>query len=218
MMMIDIHSHDPQIKPGQIKVLSLQLHPDTDFTEVLNSIPSEILLSAGVHPWEASEWTSANISTLNTIAHSSRVAFIGEIGLDNACGVPLEKQLFVFEEQLLLAETYGKSVLIHSVGHQAELMALKKKFKHIPAWILHGFRGKVQMAEQYLKSDFYLSFGLNYQPEALRACPMDRLFLETDESDMNLGCLYQKVAEDLGLSVSALESFIARNFEIIRLK
>lgn len=218
MMMIDIHSHDPQIKPGQIKVLSLQIHPDTDLIEVLNTIPSEIVLSAGVHPWHASEWTSANMSNLNTIVHSSRVVFIGEIGLDNACNVPVEKQMFVFEEQLLLAETYGKSVLIHNVGHQSELMALKKKFKHIPAWVLHGFRGKVQMAEQYLKSDFYLSFGLNYQPDALRACPIDRLFLETDESDTELGCLYQKVADDLGLSVSALESFIARNFENICLK
>lgn len=218
MMMIDIHSHDPQIKPGQIKVLSLQIHPDTDLIEVLNTIPSEIVLSAGVHPWHASEWTSANMSNLNTIVHSSRVVFIGEIGLDNACNVPLEKQMFVFEEQLLLAETYGKSVLIHTVGHQAELMALKKKFKHIPAWILHGFRGKVQMAEQYLKCGFYLSFGMNYQPDALRACPMDRLFLETDESDAELGCLYQKVADDLGLSVSVLESFIAKNFEIICLK
>ena len=217
-MMTDIHSHDPQIRPGQIKVLSLQIHPDTDLTEVLNAIPPEILLSAGVHPWHASEWTSANISNLNTIVRSSRVVFLGEIGLDNACNVPLEKQMFVFKEQLLLADTYRKSVLIHAVGHQAELMALKKEFKHIPAWILHGFRGKVQMAEQYLKSDFYLSFGLHYQPEALRACPMDRLFLETDESDTEIGCLYQKVAEDLGLSVSALESFIAKNLKIICLK
>ena len=185
---------------------------------LLDEIPSDVLISVGVHPWHASEWTSGIVFKLDTIVQSSRTAFIGEIGLDNACGVPYKDQLLVFKEQLLLAETYGKSVLIHSVGHQAELIALKKKFKHIPAWILHGFRGKAQMAEQYLKRDFYLSFGPNYQPEALRACPMDRLFLETDESDTELGCLYQKVAEDLGLSVSALESFIARNFEIICLK
>lgn len=216
--MTDIHSHDPQIKPGQNKVLSLQLHPETNFAEALDTLPSAILISAGVHPWNANEWTIANISNMEAMFHSPRIAFIGEIGLDNACGVSFDEQLFVFEKQLLLADNIGKSVLIHNVGHQAELLAMKSKYKRIPAWILHGFRGKAKMAEQYLKSGFYISFGLKYQSEALHACPLDRLFLETDESNTELGSLYQKVAKDLGISVFALESCISRNLESIFLK
>lgn len=217
-MMTDIHSHDPQIKPGQIKVLSLQLHPETNIAEVQNALPSAILLSAGVHPWHAYEWTSANTPRLEVLLHASRIAFVGEIGLDNACGVSFDEQLFVFEKQLLLADNTGKSVLIHNVGHQTELLAMKSKYKRIPAWILHGFRGKAQMADQFLKSGFYISFGLKYQSEALHACPMDRLFLETDESNIELGSHYQNVAKDLGISVFALESCISRNFESICLK
>ncbi len=217
-MMTDIHSHDPQMKPEQNKVLSLQLHPETNLSEVLENLPSGLLISAGIHPWNANEWHPANILGIEAALAHSRIAFIGEIGLDNACGVPLEEQLFVFEKQLQIADEIRKSVLIHNVGHQAELFAMKRKYKRIPAWILHGFRGKAQTAEQFLKCGFYISFGLNHQKEALHFCPMDRLFLETDESSTALESLYQKVAKELNLTAFDLESSISRNLESILLK
>lgn len=210
-MMTDIHSHDPQMRSGQIKVLSLQLHPDTDFAAVLNALSMGILISAGIHPWHAAEWDSDAIHLIESELLHPRVTFIGEIGMDNACGVSLKKQLFVFESQLKVAETSHKAVLIHNVGCLTELMVLKKKYKGIQAWILHGFRGNAQLAKQYLAHGFYLSFGRRYQVEALRVCPMDRLFLETDDSDTDLRLLYQKVSDDLGASVAMLESSISQN-------
>lgn len=217
-MMTDIHSHDPQIKPEQKKVLSLQLHPETNLSEVLENLPSSLLISAGIHPWNASEWRPANMPDIEVLLSHSRISFIGEIGLDNVCGVPLEEQLFVFEKQLQIADETHKSVLIHNVGHLAELLALKSKYKRIPAWVLHGFRGKTQMAEQLLKRGFFISFGMNHHKEALQACPLDRLFLETDESNTALESLYQKVAKELSLSAFDLESYISRNLESILIK
>ena len=217
-MMTDIHSHDPHIIPGQSKVLSIQLQPDMDFEAVLNALPANILVSAGIHPWHASEWHSTNILMLENLLLYSRIIFIGEIGLDNSSDVTYEDQLFVLESQLKLAERTGKVVLIHNVGHQSELLALKKKYKNIPAWILHGFRGKAQMAEQYIKNGFYLSFGFKYQVEALRVCPIDRLFVETDDSDADLKILYQKVADDLGITLEVLELSICKNAESLGIK
>jgi TatD DNase family protein len=217
-MMTDIHSHDPQLKPGQTKVFSLQLHPDTDLEKMLNALPADILVSAGVHPWHASEWTRANISLLETMLLNSRILFLGEIGLDNVCAVPFENQFFVFETQLKLAEKIRKPVLIHCVGHQTELLALKKNFKGIPAWILHGFRGKSPMAEQYVRNGFHLSFGFKYQVEALRQCPIEHLFLESDESIAELSILYQKVADELEMSVPMLEVSISNNMESLCIK
>jgi len=217
-MMTDIHSHDPHEIPGQNKVLSLQLHPDMDYKAVLNALPANILVSAGIHPWHASEWHSTNILMLENLLLYSRIIFIGEIGLDNSSDVTYEDQLFVLESQLKLAERTGKVVLIHNVGHQSELLALKKKYKNIPAWILHGFRGKAQMAEQYIKNGFYLSFGFKYQVEALRVCPIDRLFVETDDSDADLIILYQKVADDLGITLEVLELSICKNAESLGIK
>ena len=217
-MRIDIHSHDSQPKPNQIKVFSLRLQPNMDAVGIMGSVSKGVLLSVGVHPWDASLWAVANSPSISTFLLSSQVALIGEIGLDKVCRVSLKDQLFVFEEQLKIAAVSRKSVLIHLVGHQSELLAYKRKFHDIPAWILHGFRGKALLAEQYIKHGFFLSFGMNYQPEALRACPLDRIFLETDESNIELYHLYEKAAMDLGLSVKELEASVSRNFEALGLK
>jgi TatD DNase family protein len=217
-MMTDIHSHDPIVKHGQLKYFSIQLHPDTDFTTVMSALPSDIQISAGIHPWHASEWDSATISILETDLLHSRVLFIGEIGFDNACGIPFEDQLSVLESQLILAEKTRKVVLLHNVGYQSEIFYLKRNFKDIPAWIMHGFRGNAPMAEQFIRNGFYLSFGPKYQVEALRACPIDRLFIETDESNVDLRYLYLKIAEDLGITEDILEKSISKNLVFLGLK
>ena len=217
-MTIDIHSHSAQVAANQLKVLSLSLHPETDMAELLAKLPSDLILSAGVHPWHASEWSNANIHLLQPLLVSSRIRLIGEIGLDNVCDVPIQDQLLVLEAQLQIADAQSMPVIVHNVGRQAELLALKRKYKHIPTWIIHGFRGKPQAAEQYLKNGFHLSFGPKHQPEALRLCPLNRLFLETDESDTDLDLLYAKVALLKGLSIHALEQAIAQNVEALGLK
>lgn len=214
-MMTDIHTHSPRFKAGQNTVLSVQLHADTNVDSLMNEVSPELFLSAGMHPWHAPEWANANIPILETLLQSSRIALIGEIGLDNCCGTPLGTQLQVFEIQLEIAEKVGKPVLIHNVGHQAELFALKKKHGRVPAWIVHGFRGKAQAVEQYLKNGFYLSFGKHYQLQALLACPMDRLLLETDESTTDLSELYKEVAIKRGISIDELETGIDTNFHAI---
>jgi len=177
----------------------------------MNKLPVETRISAGVHPWHASEWTVEHLSQLERILQHKRVDFIGEIGLDNVCMVPFQNQLPVFEFQLQMAERMGKSVLIHNVGHLTELLALKNKFKSIPAWILHGFRGKAAMVEQYVRNGFHLSFGDKYQIDALRACPIDHLFLETDNSKIDLNFLYKKIASDLEVSEKILIDSISKN-------
>lgn len=214
-MKIDIHSHDFRVLPDQIKVISLQFRPNSDLFECLGSIPMELVVSAGIHPWNASEWMSANAPLPQLALRSSRIVLFGEIGLDNACGVDLKDQLFVFEQQLILANEMGKSVIIHNVGHQAEVLTMKRKYVRIPSWILHGFRGKKQTLEQYVRSGFHISFGANHQLEALRACPLDRLFLESDDSDTDLERLYESVSDELGLSPQQLEVQLQANFNTV---
>lgn len=217
-MLTDIHSHDPLKVPNQSKVFSIQLLPDMDVDALLKTLPSDLWISAGVHPWNASEWASANVANLEVKLNSSQIVFLGEIGLDKVCGVPLTEQMSIFEEQLRFADKHSLSVLIHNVGYQAEVLKLKSQFKQIPAWILHGFRGNFQTAQNYLNHGFYLSFGSKYQLEALRLCPMERLFLESDDSKTDLGVLYANVAQDKSTTVEELETRLAINFESIRRK
>jgi TatD DNase family protein len=210
-MLTDIHSHDAQHFPNQKKVLSIQLHPETDLVSVLNALSPDMLVSAGVHPWHASEWSSANTHALSAMLHTSQLAFIGEIGLDNVCGVPFSDQIRVFEDQLRIADSIGVSVLIHNVGYQAEIVAMKKKYTAISAWILHGFRGKPHMAKQFLVNGFYLSFGPKHPLETIRLCPLERLLLETDDSGADLTHLFELVSQEKGLSVQELDEGITRN-------
>ena len=68
-------------------------------------------------------------------------------------------------------------------------------------WIIHGFRGKKQLAEQLLGAGLYLSFGVRYNPEALHsAWAAGRLLLETDESPVLIHTLYRQVAEELQIT------------------
>jgi len=138
--------------------------------------------------------------------------FIGEIGLDKTYPVPLVTQKIVFNAQLDMAEHLMKPIILHVVHTMAEILESKKDHPGIPAWIIHGFRGGKQEAEQYIKKEFYLSFGTKFNPAGLKACPMDKMFLETDESEEGIESVYDRVATILGCSVGALEVQIERNF------
>ena len=63
---------------------------------------------------------------------------------------------------------------------------VKKEFQPKQAWIWHGFRGKPEQAKQMLDKGLYLSFGEFYSDEAMRVVPDDRLFLETDDSELDI--------------------------------
>ena len=67
------------------------------------------------------------------------------------------------------------------------------------------------MAQAYLKHGFYLSFGEHYQEESMRTVPLDKLFLETDESSLSIESIYQKAAHTLGMSVEELARQISKN-------
>lgn len=217
-MLTDIHSHNCQNFPGQNKVVSIQLHPETNLEGLLLDLSPGLNVSIGVHPWHAAEWNLANMHILDETLSSSQFCLLGEIGLDNACSTPFPIQLALFEKQLHFAEINQISVLIHNVGHQETLMAMKKKYHKIPSWIIHGFRGKKQEAMQYLNNGFYLSFGPKYQVESLRLCPLERLFLETDDSSADLSALYASAAKETSVSVDALAQITNLNFDSVRKK
>ena len=50
-----------------------------------------------------------------------------------------------------------------------ELLKLKQRLQPANPWIIHGFRGKPALAQDYVRHGFYLSFGEKYQEESLRA-------------------------------------------------
>jgi TatD DNase family protein len=66
----------------------------------------------------------------------------------------------------------------------SEIMALKRELRPMQPWIIHGFRGKPELARQLLCADFYISLGERFNPAAAAVIPADRLLVETDDSTM----------------------------------
>jgi TatD DNase family protein len=92
-------------------------------------------------------------------------------------------------------------------------MSIRKEIAPKQAWIIHGFRGKPQLAEQFIKNGFYISFGEMFNAESLKATPKEKLFIESDESKTGINEIYSRVAETLGCSVEELASTIMQNAE-----
>ena len=73
-------------------------------------------------------------------------------------------------------------------------------------WIVHGFRGKPQLAGQLLKAGIDLSFGEKFNPESIQITPIERLFIETDESAMPIERIYEQIARIRGCKINDLNA------------
>ena len=137
----------------------------------------------------------------------------GEAGLDKLAVASMELQLTVFKAQVRLSEEYGLPLIIHCVKAMDELLAVKKEFRPQQAWVWHGFRGKPEQAMQLLKKGFYLSFGEYYPDETMQTVPDERLFLETDNSSLDIEDILCRAAKVRGVEVEALRETIRRNIQ-----
>lgn len=179
----------------------------------LNMRPHEIY-SIGIHPWEiTADNVDKQFACLKKMVRRKQVVAIGEAGLDKLASASMELQLVTFEMQIVLAMKMKLPLVIHCVHAMEELIRLKKEWKPDNPWILHGFRGKKEQALQLIHQGFYLSFGELYSAEALAAVPVDRVFLETDSSDVDIETLYEQAAQVCGVSVDKFREVVKANIE-----
>ncbi len=172
------------------------------------------LRTAGIHPWEADRIPAAPL-----LPPGSGVQAVGETGLDFAKGAPREAQYAAFRAQLQLARQYGLPVVIHCVRAFNEVM---RELAACPprAAIFHGFIGSPEQARQAIAAGHYLSFGERTfrspkTVEAMRATPLERLFLETDDSPTPIEEIYRRAAELLGVPEARLQEATLANYKKI---
>ena len=199
----NIHTH-ASVHPGS-EILSLA-------PEELSTTHRLVHASASIHPWFLTEG-NADIQwkTLRDSVNDKRIVAIGECGLDKLKGPSMELQTSVFKQEAALAENCSLPLIIHCVKAFNELIQIKKEISPRQPWIIHGFRGKAALALDCIRHGFYLSVGSNFQENALKAIPLDRLFIETDESEENIGSIYQHIAETKGISLLELTEAINKN-------
>lgn len=207
-MPVDIHTHQlPQV-PGEAIV---NCYPET-FS------PQEGgWYSVGIHPWYIAAPDDKK-NCLEALVRHPQVLAVGEAGLDKLADAPMDLQIEVFEFQARLAEEVEKPLVIHLVKATDELLKLRRTLRPAMPWVIHGFRGKAALAEDYLRHGFYLSFGEKYQAEALLTTPADRLFIETDESTVPIKELYARAAALRGMSPEEMREIVSGNISKVFFK
>lgn len=202
---IDIHTHRLVPVPGESIVSCL---PDAFFPQKGG------WYSVGIHPWQLGsyDWTdTAFRAHFESLVRHPQVLAVGEAGLDKLISVSLYSQTDALRYQADVAEAIDKPLILHLVKATTELLVLKRELNPRVPWIVHGFRGKAQLALDLVRHGLYLSFGARYQEEALRQMPADRLFLETDEIDSAISDLYERAAFIRGVTCDELMETVSRN-------
>lgn len=198
-------------------------HPESEIlsADVLSfsSIGKNEYLSVGIHPWYLADNDAENqLESLRKAIGNRQVVAIGECGLDKLKGPSMELQASVFRKEIALAEEHNLPMVIHCVKAYNELVQIKKSTHPQQPWIIHGFRGKEALAKECLQHGFHLSFGAYFQEDALRAVPVEKLFVETDESGMAIEEVYLRIARTRGMELEELTESIKKNVERVFFK
>lgn len=194
----DIHTHNLHSSDG---IVSLE---PKDFFH----IRPEGHYSVGIHPWRADIATEEDWYALQKLAEKDEVLMIGECGLDRLCQVPFDIQMSWFRKQIELSESMKMPLLIHCVKSAGDVIGLKKEYKPRQNWIIHGFRGKPQLASELLRHGMFMSVGEKFNTDVLETIPRDRLLVETDESTLSI----DEISRRVGDHIEAWELFSPRNY------
>ncbi len=209
---INIHTHNSESAENELAIVNL-------FADKSHDIPKSGTFSLGLHPWHIKDCNYYEVlSQLKIEAKKSNIIAIGEAGLDKNVDIDYEIQKEIFIKQVLIAEENSIPVIIHCVRYFNEIIEMKKLLNPKSQWIIHGFNNNPQIAESLLKHGFYLSFGKHLFIEesnsqnTLKITPLNKIFLENDESEFSIKEIYNKASDIKGVDH---KSQIRENFDSI---
>ena len=217
---VNIHTHNHIDNKEVISIQNIDI-------DNIDNVDVSRFYSVGIHPWDVSQQSLSKLSQILRFSDSQILKAIGECGLDRAgagagtrAGTGMfEIQRDVFKKQIELSEQYSKPLIIHAVRTYPDIIAIRKETKAKQPWIIHGFQGNEQSAEQLLKHDgIYLSLGeILFRNEErarrlLQIIPYDRLFLETDVAERSIIDIYEKTVSLSDVEMEKLRCDIFDNF------
>ena len=177
---------------------------------------SEIYAVVGIHPTSVSEEREDFLSELQQLAEHPKVVAIGETGLDYhrlpssrrkqeisettfgaASTETIESDLrddaeiaaqsVAFEQQLELAATKMKNVVIHQRDAWADTLKILRPYSAHVHGVFHCFSGSLEEAQEVIELGHYISFtGIVTFKNAVDlrsvagSLPIDRIMVETD--------------------------------------
>lgn len=196
--MFDLHTHNKIADWRNNAIVNLDID---------DNLASFLHFSIGIHPWDVDESWKEKYEVLKCVVDNlvkqdaGGFAAIGEIGIDRLKGGVTEFQTYCFEEQLRLAKSCAKPVILHCTRAFDLVLASLKSVQFEYPVVFHGFRGKPQLAAQLMAKGCYLSFGHRFNEESLKlAYKEKRMFLETDDSGMDIADVYESAGRALSIS------------------
>ena len=209
---INIHTHSLLINDGHIQIVNLNLN---------RPCPEQGYYSYGIHPWDLDDadfQIDEAMRLLEERLQSPNVLALGEAGLDKMHKSSFERQIELFERQIKLSEAFKKPMILHDVRSHHEIIALRKKHKAKQPWILHGFNGTEQDAQQLIGQEISLSVGESLlHPERkihkfFKFIDLNYLFLETDMAEIRVETVYEAAVKLLEIDLPTLQTRIFANF------
>lgn len=147
-----------------------------------------VYAAVGVHPHEAKDAPPDYLVQLEALMTQEKAVALGEIGLDYYYDLsPRETQRRVLAEQVALAAERDWPTIYHIRDAHGEMVDFFRAQKRLPPGLIHCFSGSVEIAREYVRMGFFISFAgpLTFKKaphlwEAAMNVPLDRLMVETD--------------------------------------
>lgn len=149
-----------------------------------------IYASVGAHPHYAKDHQDLTAERLIQLGDNSKVAGVGETGLDLHYGFsPLDQQIAVFRAHAAAARALDVPLIIHTRQADAQMAQLleEEHAKGPLRLLLHCYTSGLELARKALALGAYVSFSgiLTFKnADDVRAvaadAPLDRIILETD--------------------------------------
>ena len=165
------------------------LEPVRFVVDLARRMPGRVTACVGLHPHDASAWTSDLHDGLRALAILPEVAAVGEIGLDyHYDRSPREAQRNAFARLVGLAREVRKPIVVHTRSAPDDTLAiLEREGARDVGGIIHCFSEDRAFAERALALGFDLSFsgivtfkGARGVREVAAWAPLDRILVETD--------------------------------------
>lgn len=200
--MIDTHSHINMIKGlsldeiiknafdnGIDKIIVPSAYP-ADMENIMDLVNKydNVYGMLGIHPSEVKSWDDSFIEKIKNYAKNSKIAAIGEIGLDyywDKSFNDLQKEVFI--KQIKLANELNLPIDIHDREAHKDTYDIIQEHNNGSKVIMHCFSGSVEFARECVKAGFYLGIGgvVTFKnaikmKEVAKDIPLERILLETD--------------------------------------
>ncbi|HXU28613.1 MAG TPA: TatD family hydrolase [Bacteroidia bacterium] len=205
MQYLDIHTHKKTSTGVSV------INCSGNFSQ----LPTSGYYSVGIHPWYISTETESDFNELTQISKQANVLAIGECGLDKVCDTDFTLQQTYFINQIQLANILQKPLIIHCVKAFNETLQLLQQQRAQGAVIFHGFNKNNTLAKELITKKYYLSFGkhlLNTSvAETFKILPLEKIFLETDDSEMEIETIYKIAASIKNIDITTLTEQITKN-------